>query len=184
MKKQSLFLAAAATLIAPYAMAADYPTQKFDANYDVNGPQGKSELRMVSDGQGHFFTQSAFGGFKSRTIIDYLAKTSTTLIDQNKMAMKTKLPPGGGYIADEASAKSQGGKSIGAKAIDGHPCHGFEITTPSGKSQTWIGDDVKIMVQSISSTPAGKITMDLKSVSGSPSADVFKIPAGYKMMSQ
>jgi hypothetical protein len=184
MKKKHLVLAAAAALLAPHAMAANYPTKAFDALYTVGQPQGNSELRMASDGKGLFLTVSKASGFVSSTVVDYIKNTSTTLIEQGKIAMQTKLPPNGGYIADDNSAKQQGGKPIGNKVIGGHPCHGFEYTTPNGKSQTWIGDDVKIMVQSISPTQGGNITMTLKSVKGSPSADDFKIPAGYKLMVQ
>ena len=60
--------------------------------------------------------------------------------------MKSKLPANGGYVADEASVKQLGGKSLGSKTINGHPCHGFEYTTGGVKTQTWIGDDCRIVV--------------------------------------
>ena len=172
------------SVLAPNAVAGNYPTQKFDAKYEIDSPQGKIQMRMASDGAGHFMTESVTHGMKSTSLLDYLAGTSTTLIEQGKMAMKTKLPTGGAPVADESSMKSKGGKEIGAKVVNGHPCHGFESNTAGVKSQVWIGDDCHITVQSITDSPAGKQVMNLKSVAGAPPADVFKVPAGYKMMAQ
>ena len=186
--KRHLWLAMGLMAIAaaPNAVAANsnYPTQKFDAKYEVTSPQGKSNLRMASDGSGHFLTESSANGFKSTSLLNYLEGTSTTLIEQGKMAMKTKLPPSGGMVADEGSVKSAGGKSIGVKVVNGHPCHGYEYSASGVKTQVWIGDDCHITVQSTTDSSAGKQVMNLKSVAGAPPADVFKVPAGYKMMSQ
>ena len=179
---------AALLLTASTASAAtpNYPKNAYDAKYDITNPQGKSSLRMASDGQGHTLTESKVNGQSYKTLVDYTAGTSTTLIEQGKMAMKSKLPPNsnGGYIADESSAKAQGGKPLGAKVVNGHPCHGYEFNNAGVKSQTWIGDDCKVMVQSITDSSAGKTTMDLKSVGGAPGADTFKVPSGYKVMGQ
>lgn len=184
MIKQTQLVLATTLLMAPVvmalgAMAVDYPTQVYDATYQMNNSRGVSKLRMASDGKGHFFTESSAGGQQIRSIVDYLAGTTTTLIEQNKMAMKMKLPPDAAYTADQETIKKNQGQSIGQKVVDGHPCHGYEYTKQGIKRQVWIGDDCKIMVQSTSDTPQGKVSMDLQTISKNPPADSFKIPAGY-----
>ncbi len=171
-------------MCAPSAMADDYPTKAFDAKYDLTSPSGKSELRMASDGAGKFLTATSAAGASYVTLVDYKKKTSTTLIEQGKMAMQSALPPGGTFVSDENTVKKAGGKEIGTKVIKGHPCHGYKYTNPSGGSEVWIGDDVKIVVESITTSPQGKTTMSLKSVAGAPPADAFKVPPGYKLMTQ
>ena len=184
MFKQSVITLATVLSLAPYAMAANYPVQVYDATYVVSNAAGKTDMRMASDGKGHFLTQTTTGGQQYGTIVDYLNNTTISLIPQGKMAMKSKLSPNGGYVADEASVKQIGGKSLGSKTINGHPCHGFEYTTGDAKTQTWIGDDCKILVQSITNSSGGKSVTDLKTIAGRPSDDLFKVPAGYRMMGQ
>jgi hypothetical protein len=182
--KYVLGLVAGLALMAPAAMAGNYPSQSFDAQYDVTNAQGKTAMRMACDGKGHFLTQTEAAGQKYVTLVDYLKNTSTTLIPQGKMAMQSKLPANGGYIADDSSIKAAGGKLIGTKVVNGHPCHGYEYSKSGVKSQVWIGDDCHISVQSTTEGSGIKTVMNLKSVSGAPSADSFNIPAGYKMMNQ
>jgi hypothetical protein len=184
MKKKSVMIFASMLIGTPYAMAAEFPTQVYDATYQTSSAQGKTATRMASDGKGHFLTQTSAGGQKYTTIIDYINGTSTSLIPQGKMAMKTKLPPNGGFVADESSAKKLGGKLIGSKVVNGHPCHGYEYNSEGAKTQTWIGDDCKIMVQSTTDTANGKTTMTLVSIGGAPSAEAFKVPSDYKVMGQ
>lgn len=185
MKQRQLLAAAClAAICAPSAMATDYPTKAFDARYDLSGPTGKSELRMASDGAGKFLTATTASGASYVTIVDYQKRTSTTLIEQGKMAMQSALPAGGTFVSDENTVKKAGGKEIGTKVIKGHPCHGYKYTNPSGSSEVWIGDDVKIMVESTTTSPQGKTVMSLKSVAGAPAASAFKVPPGYKLMTQ
>ncbi|MDZ4833086.1 MAG: hypothetical protein SGJ27_04725 [Candidatus Melainabacteria bacterium] len=164
------------------ALAGDYPKQKYDATYTMTGPQGASEMRMASDGAGKFLTKTKMQGQAYTSIVDYLKMTSTTLIEQSKMAMQTKLPETSKYVGDESSVKKAGGKSLGARVVAGHPCHGWQYTSGGVKSESWLGDDVKIMVQSTTKAPGGTTVMTLKSVGGAPPASAFEIPKGYKMM--
>lgn len=186
MFKQTLVALSALICLAPCATAATkYPTEVFDAKYVLTtGAGGKTDMRMASDGKGHFLTQTTTGGQQYGTIVDYLNQTSVSLIPQGKIAMKTKLPATGGYVADESSVKQMNGKSLGTKIINGHPCHGYEYVTGTAKTQTWIGDDCKIVVQSVTQSSAGKSTMELKTIAGKPTADLFEVPAGYKLMGQ
>lgn len=182
--KRSVLAVVAVLCAAPCAMASNYPTEVFDATYDIATGGVKTGMRMASDGKGHFFTETTAAGQKYGTIIDYLNQTSTSLVPQGKMAMKSKLPPNGGFVADENSVKQMNGKSLGSKTINGHPCHGYEYKASGADTQTWIGDDCKIVVQSTTNSSAGKSVMDLKSVAKNVPADIFKIPAGYKLIEQ
>lgn len=180
----ALTLLSALSVTAAFA-ANDYPKQKYDATYTMTAPQGTSELRMASDGAGKFLTVTKSKGSAFTSIVDYLAMTSTTLIEQGKMAMQSKLPASAAYVGDESTIKKAGGKAIGAKVVAGHPCHGWEYTNPGGKTEVWIGDDVKFLVQSTTTSSAGgKTIMTLKSVGGAPLKTAFDIPPGYKMMKQ
>jgi hypothetical protein len=182
--KQSLVIVAVSMCIAPWAMAAKYPTETFDATYVVTTNGVKTDMRMASDGKGHFFTQTSANGQKYGTIVDYLNGTSTSLIPQGKMAMRTKLPPNGAYVAETDRVKEKNGKSLGSKTVNGHPCHGYEYTNSGAKTETWIGDDCKIVVQSVTHASGTDSTMDLKTIAGKPSGDLFEVPAGYKIMGQ
>jgi hypothetical protein len=183
MAKQILGALAMASLCVAPAIAADYPKIAYDAKYSMKSPQGASEMRMASDGAGKLLTATKMGGMSSTSIVDYTNMTSTTLIDANKMAMVNKLPATQKYMGDADAIKKNGGKDLGSKTVAGHPCHGWEYTNGGAKSECWIGNDVKVMVQSTTTTPQGKTVMTLTSFkAGAPAASDFKIPAGYKMM--
>jgi hypothetical protein len=176
-------LALTSVVAAAPAFAADYPKQVFDATYAMKGPQGTSVMRMASDGAGRMLTATKTNGAAMTSIIDYTKMTSTTLIEQGKMAMVNKLPAAQKYMGDADSIKKNGGKDLGTKVVAGHPCHGWEYTNGGAKSETWIGDDIKAMVQSTTNTPQGKTVMTLTEFKKeAPPANLFKIPPGYKMM--
>jgi len=69
-KKCALALVAAA-VAAPYAMASNYPTQVFDASYAITTGKSstKTDMRMASDGKGHFYTETSAAGQKYGTIV-------------------------------------------------------------------------------------------------------------------
>jgi hypothetical protein len=109
-----------------------------------------------------------------------------TVIPASKMIMRTPMTtlttqP---VITDVQSAQKQGAKSLGAKIVDGHPCHGFETSTKGVISQVWIGDDIQHMVHSDTTGPNFKSSMSLKTWSDkAPAPELFKTPVGYKEMS-
>lgn len=162
--------------------ANNWPKKAFDAAYTVSSPSGQSTLRMITDGKGHMRSESSASNYSVVTIMDYTTSTQTSLIEQGKMAMQTKIPPEGAYIVDEESAKKQNGKPLGNKVVGGHPCHGYSISTPNGSSEVWVADDIGCMVLSTSNSPAGKMKTELKKFSNSaPDASAFVIPSGYKL---
>jgi hypothetical protein len=162
--------------------ANSWPKKAFDASYAVSSPSGQSTLRMATDGKGHMRSESSAANYSVVTLMDYTNSTQTSLIEQGKMAMQSKIPPEGGYIVDEDSAKQANGKSLGSKVVGGHPCHGYSIKSPSGTTEVWVADDIGCMVLSTTNGPAGKMTTELKKFSNSaPDAASFKVPAGYKL---
>lgn len=191
MKKTTIALAAliaAPYLMAPAAFAFEYPKQAYDATYEMTGPQGKSEMRMASDGKGKTLTKTNSAGQQMRMIADFKSGVCTTLMDTAKMATTAKMTEANSQASDENwYKKKKGVKQLGAKVVAGHPCHGYEYTESGTTSQTWVGDDCKIMVQSVTDTPKfGKTTMTLKKIAGAPAATEFNasIPAGYKNIGQ
>lgn len=175
----ALFLVLAGT---PAFAASDYPKQKYDATYSMTGPSGATEMRMASNGAGKLLTVTKMKGNAYTSIVDYLKMTSTTLIEQGKMVMVNKLPESSAYVSEVNTVKKFGGKSLGAKVVAGHPCHGWEYTNSGATTETWIGDDVKVMVQSTTKAPSGNTVMTLKSFAGAPPANAFDVPPGYKTM--
>lgn len=163
-------------------LAMEGPKTSFDATYTTSGTAGGSTLRMVSDGKGHMRTETSTSGQKFITIMDYPAKTAVTLIEAQKMAMKSTLKDSPD-VHDIESAKKMNAKSLGAKVVAGHPCHGWEYPIQGGKCQVWTGDDINYLVKSETTTAQGTTGMDLKSFTkASPGPDQFAVPAGYKMM--
>jgi hypothetical protein len=169
-----------------FAEDLPYPKKAYDATYEIKASTGDSTMRMGSNGKGLMFVQSMG---KSKTmdttsITDYPNKVVITVIPASKMIMRTPMTTTQPVITDVQSAQKQGAKSLGAKTVDGHPCHGFESSTKGIISQVWIGDDIQHMVHSDTTGPNFKSSMSLKTWSDkAPSADAFKTPAGYKEMS-
>ncbi|HEY9772847.1 MAG TPA: hypothetical protein V6C81_03450 [Planktothrix sp.] len=179
----------AASAFCHQAMAATYLKQAFDANYALTSPAlGNGSMRIESDGKGHVRTETicpATG--KITSVTDYIEKKVSTVMDKQKMIMTAELSDNNVNVFDEESAKKAGYKGLGAKNIDGHPCHGFEIDSkvPGGKTvstEEWIGDDTHYLVHSETTTPQGKQITALKKWSNSAPGDITKLPADYKEM--
>jgi hypothetical protein len=169
------------------AMAADdiqYPKQAYDATYNVTGSTGSYTMRMASDGKGHVRTENNMKTGKVISLMDYPGKTMTNAMEAQKMIMTMPLRPTAGTY-DEAALKKNGAKSLGAKTMDGHPCHGWESTSTGAVKTTtdsWIGDDTHYLVHSETTMPGGKQVMALKSWSDKAPADITDLPKGYKEM--
>lgn len=163
--------------------AQEAPKLVFDATYTSSNPAGSSIVRMISDGKGHMRTETVVNGSKMVSIMDYPAKSVFTIMDEQKMVMKSPLVSSPD-VHDDESAKKSNAKSLGAKTIAGHPCHGWEYKTPQGTTAVWIGDDTKYMVKSESIIANGmKSTTEIKSWSRTvPAGTQFTVPADYKMM--
>jgi outer membrane lipoprotein-sorting protein len=168
------------------ALAVDYPRKTFDATYEVAGSTGNSTMRMSSDGKGKMRVENITPAAKVVTISDYPSLAAITILEAQKMAMKSKLTAESYQGSETEDMKKRGAKDLGSKEVAGHPCHGWEYTTPAAKSstQTWIGNDIGWMVQSASQFPSGKSVVTLKTFSNkAPDAALFNMtpPAGFKV---
>ncbi len=167
------------------ALAHEGPTSTFEVIYEVTGPFGRGTLRQGSDGKGHFFQETtAYNGNKDISILDFSKKKMTMLIPRESVAIPTKLPTRrSSTIYDELRAKQLGAKPIGARAVEGHPCHGWKIVNAGITQQIWIGDDTKYMVRSESAGKSSKVIISLKKWSSRPpAASMFEVPANYKVV--
>ncbi len=179
----------AASLCCVAAVAADYPKKIFDATYDVVNPSsGKATLRMISDGKGHMRTETTMPNSKFITIADYPKLESMTILEAQKMVMKSKLSADSYQGSEPEEMKKKNAKDLGSKVVVGHPCHGYEYTTKQGafnsSTETWIGNDIGCFVQSTTSTPQGKSVTTLKTFSAkAPDVTLFSMtpPEGYKV---
>jgi hypothetical protein len=179
----SLLLASTAACGVALAEDLQYPKQTFDATYDMTTPSGKSTMRMASDGKGHMRTETKTAAGKVISVTDFPARTVTTAMEAQKMIMKNKIPQTShNNVYDDSWAKRTGAKSLGAKTVDGHPCHGFESTNNGVTMQTWIGDDTHYMVHSECKLPNGLQVTALKSWSNTAPTDIVSLPQGYKEM--
>ena len=106
------------------------------------------------------------------------------LIESSKMAMiKPMKGDNDQSPIDDAKVKALGGKSLGTKVIDGHPCHGYQYGRDGATIEVWTADDLHIAVDTITNSSNGKEVSHLgKYVPTAPSADMFDVPAGYKTM--
>jgi len=168
------------------ALAVDYPKKAFDASYDLTAPTGNNTMRMCSDGKGRMRTETVTPGARVVTISDYPNLVSITILDAQKMAIKSKLTADSYQGSESADMKKKGAKDIGNKVVAGHPCHGWEYNQPATKTvtQVWIGNDIDWLVQSNTQLPNGKSVMTLKSFAAkAPDASLFSmtVPAGYKV---
>jgi hypothetical protein len=171
-------------ILAPSALAQEFPKFSFDVTYEVDGPFGKGSLRQASDGKGHFLHETtAANGKRDICLLDLANKKMTVLVPKEGVAIPTTMTERrSSLIYDEERAKQKGAKPIGAKNIDGHPCHGWEINSAGNTENIWIGDDTKYLVRSESSNKVCKVVMTLKKWSNkSPAASSFEVPNNYKI---
>jgi len=167
------------------SLAQTWSTKPFDATYEI-ATGGRIILsRTINDGQGHQRQESSTPQGKVISILDYPNKVMWNLMEAQKMAMKLPLNPSSTHpsITDQQSAKRSNAKSLGNKVIDGHPCQGWQASTQGMTSETWIGTDINNLVYAVSSGPQGQQTTRLKQFSAAtPSASLFAVPPGYKVM--
>jgi tetratricopeptide (TPR) repeat protein len=171
-------------LQAPRALAYDGPKIAFDAIYEVVLPMGSGTLRQASDGHGHMLSlNTAFNGNEDGQILDFNKGLSTLIIPRKKVAILMKMTASSAnLIYDNSISKKADAKPLGEKTIGGHPCHGWQTSTAGVSTESWIGDDIKYLVQSQTTSGKIKMTMTLKKWSSTgPGESVFQIPADYKL---
>ena len=65
----------------------------YDAVYEQTTPVGKSTMRQMCDGKGHMRTETNMNGQKTVSILDFPNKTAITVMEAQKMYMKTPMSP-------------------------------------------------------------------------------------------
>jgi hypothetical protein len=169
--------------IALDAMAANYITKAYQAVYDeTSSSLGNSVRSYASDGKGHGRSEvTSAKGRKTVAILDLPNNQLTILMDETKSAMTIPLSQEDlvkmGECAGQMKAK---GIALGAKVIDGHPCHGWHYNLDGISQDLWIGDDIGIRVYSKVQGKFGTQEAHLRSYSGkAPDPSLFLVPAGY-----
>ncbi len=169
-------------LAASPAYATDnFPTGVYDATYaclDL-GSVAEHPLRIISDGKGHVRCESIFDGKASITLWDYPKEKIFVLTESNHKGTEIEFSPSV-LIMDESDLKRIKARPLGAKIIDGHPCHGYESRDGLIVFQSWLGDENHHLVLSEWASPGGNMgnAMKLKSWSTPnplPSAEIFEI---------
>ena len=183
MKKSSILLVLAGLVSVGSAQAAPVENAKpYDALYEQTTPIGKATMRQMCDGKGHMRTETNMNGQKTVTILDFPNKTAITIMEAQKLFMKTPMSADVQKTA-EPNVQQPNAKSLGSKVVSSHPCHGWETKSGNIDSLTWIGDDIHNLVRSESTTPQGKTVLDLKSFSSkAPAQDLTAIPPECKEM--
>lgn len=186
--KIALVLASIILLGAQSVQAAgSWQTRQYDARYSYSSKQGNGEYRMASDGKGHALIESNIGNITSTMIVDRPNKTCysiTMMPGGQRMAMKTPYTEQSTAGSTAEEMKKYNGKQIGARVVEGRPCHGWQYAVSGSNTESWIGDDIDFMVRSTTSNPqTGATTMVLKSFTPTaPAAAAFTLPAGVKVM--
>lgn len=180
---QSVMISLLTICLGSQSLAQHWSKKAFDATYDVQSASGKNSLRMVTDGQGHMRNEMTTSAGKVITITDIPNKVMYSVMESQRMVMKMPYSDAGSNITDEQTAKAVNAKSLGAKVIDGHPCHGWQTAQKDSTTESWTGDDIGCVVLSTTKAPGYTTGMKLVKYSpAKPSPSDFAVPSGYKVM--
>jgi len=180
MRKGVVSLVVATLAAVNTAWAADYP-KPYESTYETNiDGYGTQQIHYLCDGKGHVRTETTDPkGEVSVNLMDYPQHTitTTTIINGQKRFMKSPLPDYEG-----TAAYKQGAKELGAKEIDGHPCHGYETTYKNGQvNQIWTDDKTDCAILTLGLGPGPKITTKMKSYVDTAPTFSMELPGDYKL---
>ncbi len=178
MRKVVVSLVVATMAAVNAAWSADYP-KPYENTYETNiEGYGTEQLHSMNDGKGHIRTETTNPkGEVSLLLLDYPQHTviSTTVISGQKRFMKSPLPD---YEGTEEYKKDA--KELGAREIDGHPCHGWEKTYKNGQvNRMWTDDKTDCTILTEGMGPGPKITTKLKSWVDTAPTFSMELPSGY-----
>ena len=172
----------AANGLAAQAGDIQYPKTVYDATYDLKSTAGASTMRMVSNGKGQMRTENKGASYSMASITDYPGHVVYTIMDAQKMVMKTPLAQSYKDTSADSLKTKKGAQDLGVKNIAGHPSHGWKYTENGTTSEVWIDEKAQIVTRSNTTSPSGNSTMEIKSLStAAPPDSLFKPPSGYKM---
>lgn len=188
MRKQVVSLIAATFLMAPQVLAAGtWQNRTYDATFSMYSPSTQGSFRIAADGRGHSIVDSKVTQGHSLMIVDAPNKTTFMITEAqgHKMAMKMPYKEASKYATTSEDIRRRNGVPLGTKVIAGHPCHGYKYNDrETGVTETWLGDDIDFMVETITNAPTeGQTKLTLQTFSASaPPAGTFTLPAGVKIM--
>ncbi|HEY9786246.1 MAG TPA: DUF4412 domain-containing protein [Candidatus Obscuribacterales bacterium] len=154
------------------------PQKPFDATYQMlTDPSQNMTTRVICDGQGRTRSESTIQGQQYISLSDMNKKVSYSLNVQQKTAMRVPIENAATY--DPQYAKTQS-KPIGAKMVEGRPCHGWLMTQGGHQTETWIADDLGCTVLVMAD---GKPLMRMvRSNPYSANASTFSVPSDYRIV--
>ncbi len=180
---QSVMISVLTICLGSQSLAQHWSKKPFEASYDVQSAAGKTSMRMVNDGQGHMRNEMSTAAGKMISIIDVPNKVMYSVMESQRMVTKMPYKDSGTGVTDEQSAKAANAKELGAKVIDGHPCHGWQTVSSGATTESWTGDDIGCVVLSTTKGPNYTSGMKLLKYSAAkPNASEFVVPSGYKVM--
>lgn len=157
----------------------------YEATHEMSTPQGTMVTRTISDGQGkiRFDIISGMGANVSYTVNDDKAHTTFTVMPPTRTYLKMTYQPDKYKPFDKMMAAQYKAQDLGRKVIDGHPCHGYRYSASGATTESWVAEDIGVMVLSTSTGGGTTTTSKLKSYSAkAPGADKFSIPSGFQQM--
>ena len=163
-----------------------YPTA-YDASYDNKTGAMAMKMHMLSNGKGLVRSESDMGnGVKTISIMDYPKKTCWTIMEKQKMIMKTTLTDEGAKPMDAEQVKKLKATDLGNKMVNGRMSHGYSYKTAQGTFETWTDEKAEVLTKSLSKTGTTSSEMNLTSLTLKVPDDAnFKVPtSGYKVISQ
>ena len=169
------------------AIAANHYPTAYDASYDNKTGAMAMKMHMLSNGKGQLRSESDMGnGTKTVTIMDYPKKTCWTIMEKQKMIMKTALSDDGVKSMDAEQAKKLKATDLGNKMVNGRMSHGYSYKTAQGTFETWTDEKAEVLVKSTSNTGGTTSEMNLTALTLKvPDDSNFQVPtSGYKVISQ
>ncbi len=180
----ALVLGTSMVVLAPSALAGQLYPKVYDATYEAKSQNSVSTIRMCSDGKGKLRTESGTPAYKIISLIDYPGKFSYSILDSQKMIMKTPISTEYEGEMTPELAKKKKAQDLGTKDIAGHKCHGWKMPVEGGFTEVWSDEKAGITVHSVTEAKGYKSEMTLKTYSPAPPAEaLFSLPQGYKVTS-
>ena len=165
------------------ALAGEQYQKAFDATYDSVSAGTKMKMHMAADGKGMMRSETEMpGGSKTVSIIDYPNHLCYTIMEAQKMIMKSAMKESGKPM-DAVEAKRLKATDLGSKMINGHMSKGWSYKTENGTTEQWIDEADQVMTKQSSKMGSISSEMNLKTLNmGAPNPALFKVPtSGYKV---
>ena len=161
-------------LLLPAAQAAPaYCDKPYEAT--IENVSSNTTSHSWNDGRGKMRTETNVGGVNRASIMDFNARVTYSIDDQNKTVMKMPM-----NFSPEQDPKNKWETIPGVRVVEGHPCTGKRMLQNGSQMEVWTGNDTGCSVL-VSSN--GRPVMKLRSYKpAAPNPSLFSPPAGYKVV--